>query len=144
MPERYEGMGFSLLYPETWKVEEESGTSAVTLESPEGAFMTVTRFTDTQDPQSAIESAQRTMEEEYEEVETEANSKQFGAQTLTGITQRFIYLDLIVTSQLLAFVNSGSTYLIQIQGEDRDLERLEQVFDAILTSMCQTLVTTEI
>ena len=80
------------------------------------------------------------MEGEYEEVETEPLSRVLGESLLEGITQRFVYLDLIVTSHLFKLETEDEDFaplLIQIQGEDRDLEKNQPVFDAILASLFQ-------
>ena len=85
------------------------------------------------------------MEQEYDEVETEGLSRVVGESLLEGITQRFVYLDLIVTSHLFKLEPEDEGFrplLVQIQGEDRYLDRLQQIFEAILASVdsgCTTL-----
>ena len=135
MPEKYQGLGFSLLYPETWKLDEDLESQALTLETPSGSFLTITACSDLE---SAFKNAQRTMESEYEEVENEATVAHMAEQTLQGVTQRFVYLDLIIASLLLKLDTGAQKFLIQIQGEDREVEQQQPVFDAILTSMCQS------
>ena len=136
MPERYEGKNYSFLYPETWSLEEDESTDTVTLETPTGAFISITP---TPDLEEAFQATARMMESEYEEVESEELAMQLADQSLEGMTQRFVYLDLIVTSHLLKLRAPGNPLLIQIQGEDRELDTLWQVFAAVLTSMCQSL-----
>lgn len=136
MPETYIGLGISILYPDNWKLEEDESSEAVTLESPGGAFLSVTRVTETEDLEAPLERAREAMEAEYDEVEHESLVKLVGDQQLEGITQRFVYLDLIVTSHLLTMSNGHTTYLIQMQGEDQEMDQLEPVFDAMLTSLC--------
>ena len=80
------------------------------------------------------------MESEYEEVETEVINRVVGETLLEGVTQRFVYLDLIVTSHLFRLEveeEEVAPLLVQIQGEDRDLDKLQPVFDAILASLAQ-------
>jgi len=48
-------------------------------------------------------------------------------------------LDLIIVSQLMTFTHAGRTYLIQTQAEDREHDRLQAVFAAVQTSLCQHL-----
>ena len=79
------------------------------------------------------------MEEEYDEIEQEFVTKNFSGIELIGLIQRFVYLDLIITSNLLTFEFDGATYLLQVQAEDRDSESLGPVFEAIMTSMCKSL-----
>ncbi|MCA9195088.1 MAG: hypothetical protein KDB03_25125 [Planctomycetales bacterium] len=140
MPETYRGLGLVFLYPETWTLEESlEDEAAILLESPEGAFMTITQLPSEQGPREAVEKASQVMIEEYEEVETEDIVRHFGELKMDGVQQRFIYLDLVISSQILAFKTQDWTYVIQIQGEDRDIDKLNIVFDAVITSAMQSL-----
>jgi hypothetical protein len=136
MPEKYQGHGYSLLYPETWTVEEDESGQAITLETPTGAFMTITPSNNLE---GDFQMMLQMMEAEYDEVETEDCELELLGRSLQGITQRFVYLDLIVTSHVLKIDSGTQQWLIQIQGEDRELDQLMQVFAAVLTSMCQSL-----
>lgn len=138
MPKKFEDLGLSFLYPDNWTCAQDEAAHAMSVESPEGAFLSITRLEGT-DLQTPMDQARATMEREYEEVENEPLHRRIGDKELIGITQRFVYLDLIVTSHLLAFVGHNCSYLIQIQAEDRDMSRLSQVFDAMLTSICQSV-----
>ncbi len=139
MPGNFEGFGIALLYPDSWTLESDNDARTVSIESPEGAFFTVTRFENSVDAVTALERAESAMQQEYDEVENEALEKIFAGLQLKGSLLRFVYLDLIIASQLLAVAHGGNTFLVQIQAEDRDHERLEPVFDAMLTSLCQNL-----
>ena len=135
MPERYQWNGLNLLYPENWVVQEEDGS--LNIETPSGSFLSLSWPDDIDE---AFDKARQTMEGEYEEVETEPLSRVLGESLLEGITQRFVYLDLIVTSHLFKLETEDEDFaplLIQIQGEDRDLEKNQPVFDAILASLFQ-------
>ena len=144
MPKTYQDLGISILYPDNWLCDEDADSRAITIESPEGAFITITRFEKKDFHDSATESplneAQRVMEQEYEEVESEELHKRIEDLELHGITQRFVYLDLIVTSHLLTMASQDGVYLVQIQAEDRDMTRLEQVFDAMLISIHNSII----
>jgi hypothetical protein len=134
MPEKINWFELELLYPENWTVEVDEDSDTLNLISPSGAFMSMTR---PEDINSAFEQARQAMEQEYEEMETENVCRIVGDGLLDGIIQRFVYLDFIVTSQLMKLeseIQDFQPLLIQIQGEDRDLDQQQQVFDAILTS----------
>jgi hypothetical protein len=133
MPERYQWNGITVLYPENWEIQEDD--DSLNIESPTGAFVVLSR---PENIDEALDRARKTMEQEYDEVETESLSRVVGESLLEGITQRFVYLDLIITSHLFKLETEDQDFvplLIQIQGEDRDLDRLQQVFDAILASV---------
>jgi hypothetical protein len=133
MPERYQWNGISVLYPENWEIQEDD--ESLNIESPTGAFVVLSR---PENIDEALDRARKTMEQEYDEVETENLARVVGESLLEGITQRFVYLDLIITSHLFKLETEDQDFvplLIQIQGEDRDLDRLQQVFDAIIASV---------
>ncbi len=150
MPAHYKGFGISLLYPENWQMDEQfddddwedddwDGSGSVTFESPTGAFMTINRFEPSQSPIAAVSQAESAMAREYDQVESEPLTREIGDRQMHGVIQRFFYLDLIIVSQLLGFTVPDGTYLIQIQGESRDIDQLSPVFDAMLVSMVKNL-----
>ncbi len=70
------------------------------------------------------------MNAEYEDVETEEHSR-YRRTRVHWHHQRFYYLDLLVASKLLSVRTDDHLYLVQIQGEDRDMDQHSMVFDAI-------------
>lgn len=138
MPKQFSGLDVEVLYPDNWQLFEDSAADAVTFESPEGAFLSLSRL-DPAQAQASIEQAKAAMEAEYDAVEEEATVKNVGELEFKGITQRFVYLDLIITSHLLSVDAGNATYFVQIQAEDRDMQQLEQVFEALLTCVGRSL-----
>ncbi len=143
MPRKFSGLGIEFLYPDNWLLSEESSdksqTSGVTLESPVGAFLSINRYPQTTDIEGMVTAAQTAMEQEYQEIETEDFELTVSDRVLVGTSQSFYYLDLLITSKIMAFVYEQDLFMIQIQGEDRDLERLDEVFRAVLVSLMQSL-----
>ncbi len=143
MPKQFSGFGISFLYPDNWRVTEEGDPTnpgmGVTVESPGGAFLSIIRYVGVQESAEMIDSFRQTMEREYEEVETEEIDLAIQDWELSGISQSFYYLDLLITSKVLAANYLQDLFIIQIQGEDRELTQLDQVFQAILVSMLQSL-----
>ncbi len=136
MPETYSNFGMTFMYPDGWRLDEDEQEASVTVESPTGAFMTVSRFSDWDAPAVASQ-ARQAMSGEYEEVEEESVAREIAGVHWQGFIQRFAYLDLLVTSHLLAAQHGDWVYLVQIQAEDRELDELRLVFDAMLTALCQ-------
>ncbi|RMF37163.1 MAG: hypothetical protein D6753_18095 [Planctomycetota bacterium] len=134
MPRTYHGLGLQFLYPENWRVDESEALS-VTLETPEGAFLSITRLPDASHFESAMAQIRRAMEAEYEGIESEPLQKSFGAHTADGFTQRFFYLDLLVTSHVLSIARDHQAWVLHYQAEDRDMEALGRVFDAIVAQI---------
>jgi hypothetical protein len=125
----------NFMYPDSWKVIEDDAPGSLSIESPEGAFLSLARPVDID---SAFASAKKVMEGEYEEVESEKFTKVVGEALLEGVIQRFVYLDLIIASYLAVLEVDEEPFpalLIQIQGEDRDLDKQMPVFEAILASL---------
>lgn len=139
MPAHYEGFGIKFMYPDSWTLESDSDGYSVFVESPDGAFIAITQCIPKTTAQEALAKARQAMQEDYEEIERESTVKQMAGLTLSGEVLRFVYLDLIVTSQLLSLTHSNASYLVQTQAEDREHEKLSPVFDAMLTSFCQNL-----
>jgi hypothetical protein len=135
------------MYPENWNITEDTDDGQVlgfTLESPTSAFMTVTEYPWTVTPADAMEQAFEILRTEYDEVEYETlpTDLTWEGEALPDCMSgdaRFYYLDLMVISRLLAFSLQHRTFLVQIQAEDRDFDRLELVFKAILVSMLQSV-----
>ncbi|MCC6510310.1 MAG: hypothetical protein IT423_14495 [Pirellulaceae bacterium] len=142
MPKQYTGLGLTLFYPDSWAINEEaSGENrpGMALETPGGSFMSIHLLSPEQDATDAIEEAAEAMNAEYEDVESETYEVDIAGQLCIGTIQRFYYLDFVITSKLLTVESENSVYLIQIQGEDRDMDQQSMVFDAILTSMVRSL-----
>jgi hypothetical protein len=137
MPQTYIGLGVSVMYPDGWKIEEDATEeNSVSFESPLGAFLTVTRYPEL-DFSDAVEKAHQVMLAEYDEVESEEFSRTVADREFEVTALRFVYLDFLIVAELFSFQLRGSTYLVQIQGEDRDIEKLQPVFQAMLTSLFQ-------
>jgi hypothetical protein len=142
----YQGLGLSFLYPENWNITEDTDDGKLvgfTLESPSSAFLTVTEYPWTVTPADALDQSYQILRSEYDDVEFEEipppiNAEQHSLSECIAGDVRFYYLDLMVISRLIAFVMNQRTYLVQIQAEDRDFDKLEMVFQAILISIFQS------
>lgn len=142
MPKQYSGLGLSLLYPDTWTMSEETQgdrRQGVTLESPGGSFLSINLMDAGQDAEAVVDEAVQAMDAEYEDIESEPYTVDLAGQLYEGTVQRFYYLDFVIVSKLFAIDTDDSVYLIQIQGEDRDMDQQSMVFEAILTSMVRSL-----
>jgi hypothetical protein len=142
MPKKYTGMGMSLLYPDSWSMTEDSAgelRTGIILESPGGSFLSIMLLDGDQDIEAVVSEATDAMTAEYEDIESEPLAFQIAGQEFSGTVQRFYYLDFIIVSKLIAMPTEDGLYLVQIQGEDRDIDQQTLVFEAILTSMLRSL-----
>ncbi len=138
MPKQFTGLGISLLYPDSWVITEDTASESrqgISLESPGGSFMSISLLSPEEDADEAIDEAAEAMNAEYDEVESEPFETIIAGVPLEGTIQRFYYLDFVIVSKLFTISGRENQFLIQIQGEDRDMDQQAAVFDAILTSM---------
>ncbi len=142
--------GIECTYPENWQLSEDRENDRLvsfTLQSPNTAFMSVYISRESGQTRELIEEMTDMLNAEYEEVESssldamslnlDAPSLNLGpfANDLIGVDLNFYYLDLLVTTRLVAFSASDRTVLVQCQAEDREYESLKMVFQAMLVSM---------
>lgn len=142
--------GIECTYPENWQLSEDRENDRLvsfTLQSPNTAFMSVYVSRDQGRATELIEEMTEMLSAEYEEVESasiDPESLNIGtlnlgklADDLIVVDLNFYYLDLLVTTRLIAFSQADRTVLVQCQAEDREFETLEMVFKAMLISMLQ-------
>ena len=137
MPKKYENFGVRLLYPDNWQVEEHLNESpqGVTIQSPTGGFWTLHAYSASADQEELTSEVLQTMRAEYQSLEVEPINEQIGSHAAAGYDMRFYCLDMLVTSQVRTLTAESATYLLLYQAEDRDFEKLAQVFAAITTSL---------
>jgi hypothetical protein len=144
MPGKFEKLGISFQYPDNWTLDEEdalAGRDSVTVYSPGGAFWTVAVHPYSADPVRLAEAAVEAMNQEYEQVEAEQTSEVLAERELVGYDLNFHYLDLTNTAQIRCLRTNQTTYSIFCQAEDREFERVHLVFQAMTTSLLNSLDT---
>lgn len=134
----YDQQGVSFAYPENWSLEEETDEDArvtLTVASPNTAFWTLVVYSEVLDLDHVVGQAIEALRGEYPEIETAPTKESIGGTELTGEDANFFLLELTNTARVLACHRDGSTYLILCQSEDRELERVKDVFQAITRSL---------
>lgn len=144
MPATYQGLDLECVYPDNWAFSEdldseEGQTQGFTLESPDAAFFSLTRYPWNCAPSKVIEMTQQTLESEYEQAEAYTVEPGLGIDDSRAAEINFYCLDFLVTSRIIAFTIRPYTYLVQIQAEDRTFDELTPVFEAILYSILRSL-----
>lgn len=133
----FAGHGIRFDYPAGWQVTEEQLPDqwVATLESGQSAFWQITIFDEPVDVIELMDSVVETYRSEYPNLdETEPVVTLFRSATEARDLD-FICLDLVVTACIRAFDTEEQTMLVLYQGEDRELERLRPVLDAISQSL---------
>jgi hypothetical protein len=140
MTAEYHQHGVQFLYPDNWQLvsdDQRGWPRSVSVHSPQGAFWAVTLDQDS--AEGLLERMVELMQREYEGAECEPISRSVGRWMFSGVELHFYCLDLLVTAQLLRCAELTQPAVLLLQGEDRDFDRLVQVFDAITLSFLQHL-----
>jgi hypothetical protein len=130
----YENFGIKFSYPENWKLLEDQAASwphSVSVYSPNDAFWNVSVHEPGTHMESAAEAVKEAIEEEYEGVEVEPIQEKIEQLDATGFDLFFYCLDMLVQTRVRAIEAGDLRLLIVCQGEDREFDKLNQVFSAI-------------
>jgi hypothetical protein len=142
VPSQFNSLGISFLYPENWTLDEERtarGRGAVTIYSPGGAFFSVSVYPRGSDPIALAKQAVEAVQEEYTEVDVEEAQETVSGRDLVGYDLNFFCMDLTTTAKVRCLRGQRATYVVFYQAEDRDFERLANVFQAITVSLLGNL-----
>ncbi len=134
----YDRLGLRFEYPENWILDEEeavAGNQSVSVYSPEGAFWTIAVHPPQTDQQSLLDAALNAMQEEYDELDSETVEQQIGHHRVRGYDMNFYCLDLTSTARVRCVEMPQSTLLIFYQAEDREMQRIEPIFEAMTASL---------
>ena len=136
MPGIFEKFGIKFLYPENWQLAEEGmeeWPKTVTVQSPEGAFLSLYVYEAGADLRGLVREAVEAMRAEYQDIETDEVLQPTDADY--GYNLDFYYLDLVVTAQIRGVLLPGKVVVWQCQAESREFDQHELVFRAITTSL---------
>ena len=142
MPTKYRQPGLRFEYPENWTLEEDrpgAGRASVTVYSPGGAFWTVALHPRETSPLKLAESVVQAMREEYTDLDVEEVREVTAGHELIGYDLAFFCLDLTNTAKIRTLRTRYGTYAFFYQGEDREFEAVEKVFQAMTTSLLRNL-----
>lgn len=138
MPELYEKGGLRFAYPENWTVDDDdqgNADVAVTVHSPQTAFWTVMWYHDPRDVRKLADCVLAALRSEYPQLEVDEIPASSMGEVVCGYDLTFSCFDLMNTATIRAFQQSGETFLILSQAEDRELPAVEPVFRAMTASL---------
>jgi hypothetical protein len=142
MPARFASLGISFQYPDNWTLDDSDavlGRKSVTVYSPGGAFWSVAIQTGSAEPDKLAAAIVKTMQNEYQGLEAEPIEEETAGHELFGYDLAFYCLDLTNTACVRSFRSACTTYTIYYQAEDRDYEKLRQVFQAITLTLLNSV-----
>jgi len=135
----FENSQIRFMYPENWTISDDSSVepATVTVQSPNSGFWTLIMYSNEYDPAELTTQVVAAMDEEYEALEANPITLSFGEIQAEGYEMFFSCLDLVVSAKTIALRHNDLTLLILWQGESRDFDELELVFQAITLGMLQ-------
>lgn len=141
MPQTFSKFGISFLYPDNWTLEEpsEGEVESATVYSPGGAFWSLSVHPASADPEKLAEAAVGAMRAEYKDLEQEASYQRAEGHRVHGFDLAFYYLDLTNSAFVRSFRTPGACYVVFYQAEDREFQRIKDVFAAITKSFFDSL-----
>jgi hypothetical protein len=142
MPLRFDALGISFQYPENWTLDDSDarlGRRSVTVYSPEGAFWSVSIHPASHKTEAIAAKIIKAMQEEYESLEVAEATETCSGQELRGYDLAFYCLDLTNTATIRIARTPQYVYAIYCQAEDREYERVRNVFQAMTISMLNGL-----
>jgi len=138
MPAIFDDFGVRFMYPDNWELAERTAgeeSVGVTIESPDGTFFAFNRYANQSSPASLMDQVEQAMRAEYEELEvTQTDSSDREPGELARDLQ-FYYLDLLIISRMIVIPDGPDLLLLQMQSENRDFEKNERVFAAMLKTL---------
>ena len=148
----YDKLGLKFLYPENWKLIEDSeigtlptsddvGTpKIITLETPDGSTTwSVHVYGSAVEGDAVLKETLLSLQEMYEDLEVAPFVQPLGELEGTGVEAMFYCLDFLIRSQLYHVKTEKHLLLFWAQAEDRAFETQQIVFQALAISLLQSL-----
>lgn len=129
--------GLAFDYPDNWTVDTDDAggrRATVTVYSPEGAFWAVSAHAPGGEAAALSEAVVKQMQQEYQDIDSEAARDSVAGSTLSGYDLNFYCLDLTNTAAVRTLTTPEAIYLFFCQAEDREWERISHVFAAMTAS----------
>jgi hypothetical protein len=141
MPAEYCQQGLRILYPENWQLAELDSDDEtlidLSLETPEGWLMLIQASPLESSPpaESLFEEMASGLEAQYDDVEFSDCTRKLGIRSTDGREALFFCLDSLVQARMLVLDTSSHRVAALYQFDSRQVEKMEPVFEAILTGM---------
>lgn len=137
----YDKLGLKFLYPENWKLIDDSTDSpqVITLETPDGSTTwSVHIYPQDTDGDVVLKQTLASLQETYEDLEIAPHIQKLGDLEAKGVEALFYCLDFLIRAQIHIVRTDDYMMLFWSQAEDRDFEKQQLVFQAITISLLQS------
>jgi hypothetical protein len=139
MPATFEKLGVRFLYPENWRLTDETDTElpcSVSLETPSGdAFWSIHLFPLDADQDEILKETVNSLRETYPDLEVASRPPDFDRFPGTAIETLFYCLDFLIRVRLQVFQTADYQLMFWFQAEDREFDKQEPIFKAMATSV---------
>ena len=142
MTATYDKLGLKFLYPENWKLIDDSTESpqVITLETPDGVTTwSVHVYPAEADGDAVLKETLDTLQQTYEDLEISPHDLRLGELEASGVEAMFYCLDFLIRAQLHFLRTDDNLFLFWAQAEDRDFDKQQLVFQAITISLLNSL-----
>ena len=137
MPMLFQADGIRFMYPDNWRLTRETADAgwSVSVQSPDTGFFILTY--DDQMPEVGLvaETVLEALRADYPDLEADDALQSLAGQPAIGHDIHFFSLDLTNTCCTRVFYSDTGTVLAMWQANDLELEQVEPVFRAILSSL---------
>ncbi len=139
MTATYQKLGLQFLYPENWKLTDETNSDlpcSISLETPTGdALWSMHIFSIESDPDEILKETLTTLQETYLDLEVSPIDSAFEPFPGTGFEALFYCLDFLIRVRLQVVSTDDYQLLFWFQAEDREFDKQEPVFQAMTISV---------
>lgn len=129
--------GVSFRFPENWQIEDEEGDEgwAITISSPDTAFVLVSLRPEARDPADLADQTLETFKAEYRELDSENAVETIAGQAAIGHDIDFLTVDTPIIVRTRCLNAPSGPLLVMTQVSEFDRERNERVLQAIVASL---------
>ncbi len=130
--------GISFRYPANWRAEAddaEDGGWAVTLMSPDTAFVLVSLRPDARDPADLADQTLDALRSEYKELDAENRIETIARQPAIGYDIDFLTVDVPVMCRVRCLETPGGPLLVMAQTAEPERAANDPVLRAIVASL---------
>lgn len=139
----YDKQGLNFMYPENWKLTDSADDSVpheIIVDSPDGAAMwSVHLYPDGTHPDQLLDQTLESLRETYPDLELSELDESSIEKSIEGNEALFYCLDFLIRARLQVFQTDKYRLLAWYQAEDREFAKMEMVFQAMTTSLLQSM-----
>ena len=139
----YDKLGLNFMYPENWRLIDDSDSETphvITLETPDGSCTwSVHVYAAGAKRDEILKSTLASLQESYEDLEITPATADYGGIQGSGVETMFYCLDFLIRAELQIVETTKHLFLFWTQAEDRIYDEQGLVFKAITVSLLRSL-----